>query len=53
MLGFFVSTIICSLIYIEIIGIDNIISMIDANGELLIDELLNSDSYLKFAVISC
>jgi hypothetical protein len=51
-LGFFVSTIICSSIYIGIIGIDNIISMIDANGELLIDELLNSDSYLKFAVIS-
>ena len=51
-LGFFVSTIACSTIYVASIGADKIMSMVDETGNLLINDLLNSESYMKFAVIS-
>lgn len=51
-LAFFVTSMICSFAYISSIGMDKIMSLMNENGELVIDELIINTSYIKFATIS-
>lgn len=51
-LSFFASTMICSMVYVGIIGIDNIMTMVNENGEVVLDSIINSESYLRYSTLS-